>query len=44
MAEDPDGQQITVAELLKRMGAEQPGTAASTGRRHRRSDDGGVSV
>ncbi|HHU39478.1 MAG TPA: hypothetical protein GXZ45_09400, partial [Propionibacterium sp.] len=42
MAEDQDGQQITVAELLKRMGAEQ--STASTGRRHRRAAEGGVSV
>lgn len=42
MAEDQDGQQITVAELLKRMGAEQP--AAPEGRRHRRAEDGGRGV
>ena len=43
MAEDSDGQQITVAELLKRMGAEQQ-DASPSGRRRRRSDEGGVSV
>ncbi|GAA3512459.1 hypothetical protein [Dietzia aurantiaca] len=43
MAEDSDGQQITVAELLKRMGAEQQ-EVAPTGRRRRRADEGGVSV
>src|SRR5699024_12403600 len=42
MAEDSDGQQITVAELLKRMGAEQQD--APSGRRRRRADEGGVSV
>ena len=42
MAEDAEGQQITVAELLKRMGAEQQD--APTGRRRRRADEGGVSV
>ncbi|MCH6202160.1 hypothetical protein MMU07_21460, partial [Aquiflexum sp. LQ15W] len=44
MAEDQDGQQITVAELLKRMGAEQPAAAAPTGRRHRRADESGSGV
>ncbi|MBC7306038.1 MAG: hypothetical protein H5T80_03735, partial [Dietzia sp.] len=39
MAEDSDGQQITVAELLKRMGAEQQDAPA--GRRRRRADEGG---
>ncbi|EFV91600.1 hypothetical protein ES5_10142, partial [Dietzia cinnamea P4] len=42
MAEDAEGQQITVAELLKRMGAEQQ--AAPGGRRRRRAEEGGVSV
>ncbi|MDV8001549.1 hypothetical protein [Rhodococcus sp. IEGM 1408] len=47
MAEDQDGQQITVAELLKRMGAERPAAeqpAAPEGRRHRRAEDGGRGV
>ena len=43
MAEDSDGQQITVAELLKRMGADQQ-SAAPEGRRRRRADEGGMRV